>query len=99
YLVDGFEGLSLSLPDHSLTWYGVLSIPQLICFFLPLFLLVLGDQNMYQRFSAAKNPDIARRSTVGFIFANALVIVLTILLATAAIVLFPNIDPDAAILK
>src|SRR5690625_5300618 len=97
--VDGFEGLSLSLPDHALSWNCGLSIPQLIGYFLPLFLLVLGDQNMYQRFSAAKNPDIARRSTVGFIFANALVIVLTILLATAAIVLFPNIDPDAAILK
>src|SRR5690625_3377552 len=95
--VGGFEGLAFSLPDHALTWNGGLTIPQLIGFFLPLFLLVLGDQNMYQRFSAAKNPDIARRSTVGFIFANALVIVLKILLATAEIVLFPYIDLHAVI--
>src|SRR5699024_10655716 len=97
--VGGFEGLSLALPDHALTWNGGLTIPQLIGFFLPLFLLVLGDQNMYQRFSAAKSPEVARKSTVGFIASNAIVTALTILLATTAIVMFPNIEPDAAILK
>lgn len=96
--VGGFEGLAISLPEVTKTWNGGLSVPQLIGFFLPLFLLVLGDQNMYQRFAAAKDEMVARKSTIGFVLANAVVITLTIILATTAIVLFPDIEADAAIL-
>ncbi|MFS0645134.1 sodium:solute symporter family protein [Siminovitchia sp. 179-K 8D1 HS] len=94
----GFSNMAAVMPENTLSWNGGLTFPQLLGFFLPLFLLVLGDQNMYQRFSAAKDPDTARKSTVGFFFGNALVIGLTIILATTAIVIFPNIKPDAAIL-
>ncbi|MBG9451752.1 sodium:proline symporter [Cytobacillus firmus] len=97
--VGGFEGLSLSLPEVNKTWNGGLSFPQLLGFFLPLFLLVLGDQNMYQRFSAAKDPNVARKSTIGFFVGSVFVISLTIILATTSIVLFPEIKPDTAILS
>lgn len=97
--VGGFEGLSLSLPEINKTWNGGLSFPQLLGFFLPLFLLVLGDQNMYQRFSAAKDPTVARKSTIGFFVGSVFVISLTIILATTSIVLFPEIKPDTAILS
>ncbi|WP_282172227.1 sodium:solute symporter family protein [Cytobacillus firmus] len=97
--VGGFEGLSLSLPEMNKTWNGGLSFPQLLGFFLPLFLLVLGDQNMYQRFSAAKDPNVARKSTIGFFVGSVFVISLTIILATTSIVLFPEIKPDTAILS
>ena len=94
----GFSGLAEALPAITKTWNGGLSIPQLLGFFLPLFLLVLGDQNMYQRFAAAKDELTAKRSVIGFIISNALVIGLVIMMATAAIVLFPNISPDSAVL-
>lgn len=97
--VGGFEGLALSLPEMNKTWNGGLSFPQLLGFFLPLFLLVLGDQNMYQRFSAAKDPNVARKSTIGFFVGSVFVISLTIILATTSIVLFPDIKPDTAILS
>ncbi|MDM5225031.1 sodium:solute symporter family protein [Cytobacillus sp. NJ13] len=97
--VGGFEGLALSLPETNKTWNGGLSFPQLLGFFLPLFLLVLGDQNMYQRFSAAKDPNVARKSTIGFFVGSVFVIGLTIILATTSIVLFPAIKPDTAILS
>ncbi|WP_243856121.1 MULTISPECIES: sodium:solute symporter [Cytobacillus] len=97
--VGGFEGLSLSLPEMNKTWNGGLTFPQLLGFFLPLFLLVLGDQNMYQRFSAAKDPNVARKSTIGFFVGSVFVISLTIILATTSIVLFPDIKPDTAILS
>ncbi|WP_404354860.1 sodium:solute symporter family protein [Cytobacillus firmus] len=97
--VGGFEGLSLSLPEMNKSWNGGLSFPQLLGFFLPLFLLVLGDQNMYQRFSAAKDPNVARKSTIGFFVGSVFVISLTIILATTSIVLFPEIKPDTAILS
>ncbi|TCJ02457.1 sodium:solute symporter family protein [Cytobacillus praedii] len=95
----GFEGLAISLPEINKTWNGGLSFPQLLGFFLPLFLLVLGDQNMYQRFSAAKDPKVAQNSTIGFFVGSIFVIGLTIILATTSIVLFPNIAPDTAILS
>ncbi|EMR06642.1 Propionate transporter [Bhargavaea cecembensis DSE10] len=94
----GFSGLAEALPAMTKTWNGGLSIPQLLGFFLPLFLLVLGDQNMYQRFAAAKDELTAKRSVLGFIAGNALVVGLVIMMATTAIVLFPTISPDAAIL-
>lgn len=97
--VGGVEGLALSLPEMNKTWNGGLSFPQLLGFFLPLFLLVLGDQNMYQRFSAAKDPNVARKSTIGFFVGSVFVISLTIILATTSIVLFPDIKPDTAILS
>lgn len=97
--VGGFEGLAVSLPEVNKSWNGGLTFPQLIGYFLPLFLLVLGDQNMYQRFSAAKDPDVARKSTIGFIVGCIFVISLTIMLATTSIVLFPEIAPDTAILS
>lgn len=97
--VGGIEGLALSLPETAKSWNGGLTLPQLIGFFLPLFLLVLGDQNMYQRFAASKSQDVARKSAFGFVISNALVIFLTIILATTSIVLFPNITPDTAILQ
>jgi solute:Na+ symporter, SSS family len=97
--VGGFEGIAASLPDHKLTWTGGLTIPQIIGFFLPTLLLILGDQNMYQRFSSAKDPENAKKSTIGFFLGDVLVMFLAILLATCSIVLFPNIPPDTAILE
>lgn len=97
--VGGFSGMSAELPAHTLTMTGGLTVPQLIGYFLPLFLLILGDQNMYQRFSAAKDANTAKKSAAGFFLGNLLVVSLTIIFATAAIVLYPTINPDTAILQ
>src|SRR5699024_4828549 len=86
----GFSGLSASLPEELLSWNGGLTVPQLIGYFLPLFLLILGDQNMYQRFSASKSEKVAQKATIGFFFGSAAVTAMVILLATTAVVLFPN---------
>lgn len=97
--VGGLEGLSLNLPEQTKQWNGGLSNLQLLGYFLPLFLLILGDQNMYQRFAAAKDEKTAGNSTIGFFIGSVLVIGLTITFATAAIVMFPNITPDTAVLN
>ncbi|WP_286171117.1 sodium:solute symporter family protein [Lentibacillus populi] len=96
--VGGFSGMAENLPEQTLSWTGGLTFPQILGYFLPLFLLILGDQNMYQRFAAAKDAKTAKRSTVGFFFGNLIVVGLTIILASSAIVLFPDITADTAIL-
>ena len=48
---------------------GVYSAMDIINFCLPPFLLVIGDANMYQRFSASKDVQSARYSTIILVFA------------------------------
>ncbi|WP_309132459.1 sodium:solute symporter family protein [Brevibacterium sp.] len=77
---------------------GVLSPLQILGFFLPLFLLILGDQNMHQRLAAARSPKVARNATILFFFGAALIVAPIILLASSSTILMPGTNPDMAIL-
>ena len=97
--VGGFGGLAASLPADHMTWSGGLSPIQMVGYVLPTLLLILGDQNMYQRFSAAQTPEIAKKSTLGFLAGDVLFYGAVIVLASGAAVLLPGIAPDTAILR
>jgi SSS family solute:Na+ symporter len=86
------------LPAERMTWTGGLTVPQLLGYFLPVFVLILGEQNMYQRFSAARDSATAKRSNVGFFLGNVIVVTLVTILCSAAILLYPDIVPDTALL-
>jgi len=97
--IGGFGDYWSQLPEASTTLSGGLTALQLIEFFLPLFLLILADQNMYQRLAAAKDEGTARSSTAGFFLSSFLVTVPVALLGSAAVILMPKIEPDTAILS
>ncbi|GAA4873124.1 sodium:solute symporter family protein [Saccharopolyspora cebuensis] len=97
--VGGFGGLVDSLPAENTTWTGGLSPIQLAGYVLPTLLLILGDQNMYQRFSAASSPEVAKRSTLGFLFGDVFFYGAIIVLASSATVLLPAVQPDTAVLR
>lgn len=97
--VGGFGDYWSGLPENSTTLSGGLSVLQLLGFFLPLFLLILADQNMYQRLTAAQDEGTARSSTAGFFFSSFLVTVPVAILGSAAVILMPDINPDTAILS
>jgi SSS family solute:Na+ symporter len=97
--VGGFGGLADRLPDDHMTWTGGLSPIQILGYILPTLLLILGDQNMYQRFSAARSPEVAKKSTLGFLAGDLLFYGSVIVLASGAVVLLPGIAPDTAILR
>ncbi|MFE3462017.1 sodium:solute symporter [Nocardiopsis aegyptia] len=86
------------LPEQSTTFTGGLTALQLLGYFLPLFLLLLADQNIYQRLTAAKDEREARSSTLGMLFSSFLVFVPVVLLASAAAILMPGINGDMSIL-
>ena len=90
--VDGLSGPMLTLT-------GGLTPLQLLGYFLPLFLLILADQNMYQRLASARDAGTARSSTAGFFFGSFLVTVPVALLASASSFLLPDIEPDTAVLS
>ncbi|GAB3691808.1 sodium:solute symporter family protein [Nocardiopsis oceani] len=87
------------LPEVATTPSGGLSPLQLLGFFLPLFLLLLADQNLYQRLAAAKDERSARMSTLGMLVSCFFVFVPVILLATAAAVIMPGINGDESVLR
>ena len=69
----GFSGMQSAFaamgdrPDH-MKLFGVFSAADYINFILPVFLLVLGDANQYQRIFASKNAKGARTAVVVMIF-------------------------------
>ncbi|GAA2097426.1 sodium:solute symporter family protein [Brevibacterium salitolerans] len=77
---------------------GVLGPLQILGYFLPLFLLILGDQNMHQRIGAAKDTATAFKAILVFFVGAVLVVGPIILLASSASILNPESDPDMAIL-
>jgi len=97
--VGGLGDYWSALPETSTTISGGLSPLQLLGFFLPLFMLILADQNMYQRLGAAKDESEARSSTAGFFVTSFLVTVPVALLGSAAVILMPEISPDTAVLS
>lgn len=97
--VGGFGEYASGLPAASKTLSGGLGALQLLGYFLPLFLLILADQNMYQRLTAAQDEGTARRSTAGFFLSSFLVTVPVALLGSAAAILMPDINADTAILS
>lgn len=92
HYVGGFSNMVAQLPDVKTTITGGLTWPQMLGFILPGFFLILGDQNMYQRFGSAKDAETAKKSNVGFFVSELLVCALTILLVTVGIVLVPNLE-------
>jgi SSS family solute:Na+ symporter len=96
--VGGFGGLLSMLPEEEASWNGGLSIPQLLGYFLPLLLVLLGSPSVYKRLSSVENPEIDRRSAIGLLIATVAMISLVIILATCSIVLLPSLDPDTSVL-
>jgi Na+/proline symporter len=74
----GFSGMMTSFaamgdrPDH-MKLIGVFSAADYINFMLPVFLLVLGDANQYQRIFASKNAKGARTAVIVMIFVALLI--------------------------
>jgi SSS family solute:Na+ symporter len=88
-----------NLPAAKRTLTGGLTVPQTLGYFFPLLMLILGEQNMYQRFAAARDSATAKRSNLGFFVGAVVVITFGTLIASAAIVVYPGIIPDTAILR
>jgi Na+/proline symporter len=93
----GWSGMEASFaamadkPQHMQFW-GVYSKTQLVNYLLPVFLLVLGDANQYQRIFASKNAKGARSAVTTLIFVAVAVELLIIACAWAAASMTP--DPE-----
>lgn len=78
---------------------GGLSVLQMLGFILPVLVLLLGDQNMYQRLAAAKSDGAALWGAVLFCVGSVVMIVPIVLLSVASAHLQPGIEADMAVLS
>jgi len=85
---------AMGKPEHMKLW-GVFSPAQIINYTLPVFLLIMGDANQYQRFFASKTAKGAKSAVTFMIFAVLLIESLIILEAWIA----SSLMPDAAVGK
>lgn len=76
--------------DAHLNFRGMFSTIDIINFCLPPFLLVLGDANMYQRFSAGKDVSNTYRSVKWFIFGVIIVELIIIMSAWVSSAMIPD---------
>ena len=95
--VGGVSAVASQLPQAQLTWTGGLTVVQIIGYFLPLFVYIIADQNMLQRFAASKNESVAKKSTIGFFLGVFLIYSLITIFSTISIILFKGINPDTAL--
>jgi SSS family solute:Na+ symporter len=101
--VDLPGGIIANLPEGKNTLTGGLSGIQLLGYMLPSFFLILGDQNLMQRFGAARDSKEARKSNIGMLIGEIAVIATTIAIVTAGIFLIPAMvkpnTPDTVIFQ
>ena len=63
----GWSGLHSRLPADHFQVLGHLSFTKAMEYFFPVFLLMLGNQSMYQKFFSARSEKDARNAVVGWI--------------------------------
>ena len=92
----GFSGMEASFTsmglDQHMQFFGVYSAMDIVNFCLPPFLLILGDANMYQRFSASLDAKGAKRATTLLIVAVLLVELLIVASAWVSASMIPDAE-------
>ena len=71
-----------AIPAERLTGTGGLGVIAILGYMIPTISLLLGDQNMMQRFASAKSAEEAKKSNLGLFAAEITVCVLIILMCT-----------------
>ena len=97
-LVHAASAQGAVLPPEKTTITGGMSGWTILGYFLPSLALMLGDQNMLQRFASAKNSDEAKKSNVGMFIGELLVIISIIALVTQAAKLYPSLDTPSNVI-
>lgn len=96
-LADLAQG-SARLSEHSGVLGGLTAV-QMLGFAIPILVLMLGDQNMYQRLNAAKSDGHAFAGAIIFAVGAVLMVTPVVLLAVASAILQPEIEADMAVLS
>ena len=98
FLISVANSQGAVLPEAKTTITGGMSGVEILGYFLPSLALMLGDQNMLQRFASAKNSDEAKKSNIGMFIGEVLVIISIIALVTQAAKLYPSLETPSNVI-
>lgn len=98
FLINVANSQGLTLPEAKTTITGGMSGVEILGYFLPSLALMLGDQNMLQRFASAKNSDEAKKSNIGMFIGEILVVGSIIALVTQAAKLYPTLETPSNVI-
>ncbi len=98
FLINVANSQGLTLPEAKTTITGGMSGVEILGYFLPSLALMLGDQNMLQRFASAKNSDEAKKSNIGMFIGEILVVSSIIALVTQAAKLYPTLETPSNVI-
>ncbi len=77
----GWSEVQRSLPESHFTLLGTMSVVKALSYFLTVFMLLLGNQSMYQKFFSARSERTARLSVVGWMSGTLFLEIAIVLLA------------------
>lgn len=92
FLMSAANAQGAVLPPEKASFNGGMGFFELLGYFLPSLALMLGDQNMLQRFASAKNSDEAKKSNIGMFIGELLVVISIIAVCTEAAKLYPSLE-------
>ena len=98
FLISVANSQGAVLPPEKTTITGGMSGVEILGYFLPSLALMLGDQNMLQRFASAKNSDEAKKSNIGMFIGEILVVASIIALVTQAAKLYPSLKTPSNVI-
>ncbi|MCI1966206.1 MAG: sodium:solute symporter family protein [Oscillospiraceae bacterium] len=98
FLVMAADKAGAVMPAAKASFTGGLSFTTLLGYFVPTIALVLGDQNMMQRFASAKDSKSAKKSNLGMLIGELVVIVLTVAFVAQACRLYDHLDKPANVI-
>lgn len=97
---DNIVEVNRSLNTESLTWNGGQTFAGFLAGYLPLFLLTMGDQNLYQRISSGKGDGTVKKGFVGWFLGILIVMPLVAVISFSVKAIFgDNIDAGMAFMS
>ncbi|WP_227380367.1 sodium:solute symporter family protein [Haladaptatus halobius] len=97
--VGGWNSITTQVPQTATEPFGTLTGLQFLGYWAPVLLLILADQNMYQRIVAGRSDEGTNRGMIGWFVGVAVGGIVIPIIAFAARVRFPNIDPGMAMIS
>lgn len=92
----GWGTITAQVPPGYLEPFGTLTFLQFLGYWAPVFLLILADQNMYQRIVAGESDEGTDRGMIGWFAGVTVAGTIIPLIAFVAVTIFPDIQPGMA---
>jgi Na+/proline symporter len=95
----GWSTITANVPAQHNTLTGSLSFLQLLGYYLPVLVLMLADQNMYQRLASSKEDKSSKVAMIGWFVGLCIIVPSVAIIAYTARSIFPDIAPGMALIS